>query len=44
MEKVVVVVVVTMREGSLGSVDRLDWEKRREERLAAASSVVNELG
>jgi hypothetical protein len=44
MEKVVVVVVVTMREASLGSVVRLDWEKRRDARLAAASSVVKEFG
>ncbi len=41
MEKVVVVVVVTMREGSLGSAERFDWENLRFERLAAASSLID---
>lgn len=38
MENVVVVVVVTIREGSLGSGMRLDWENLREPRLLMASS------
>ena len=41
---VVVVVVVMMRCGSFGSAERFDWLKRRDERLAAASSVVNVFG
>jgi len=40
IEKVVVVVVVTMREGSLGSGMRFDWENFREPRLLMASSEV----
>ena len=44
MLNVVVVVVVMIRDGSLGSVVRLDWEKRKEARFAAASSVVNVFG
>jgi len=44
IEKVVVVVVVITREGSLGSGPRLDWENLREARLAAASSVEKEFG
>ena len=40
MEKVVVVVVVTMREGSLGSGIRLDWENLSEPRFVMASSDV----
>ena len=39
IEKVVVVVVVITREGSLGSGPRFDWENLREARLAAASSL-----
>jgi hypothetical protein len=39
MEKVVVVVVVTTREGSLGSGPRLDCENLREARFCAASSL-----
>ena len=39
IEKVVVVVVVTMRVGSLGSGPRLDWENFRFARLRAASSL-----
>ena len=39
MEKVVVVVVVTIRPGSLGSAALLDWENLREPRLDAASSL-----
>jgi hypothetical protein len=39
IEKVVVVVVVMMREGSLGSADRFDWENLSEARLALASSL-----
>lgn len=39
IEKVVVVVVVMMREGSLGSADRFDWENLSEARLAHASSL-----
>jgi hypothetical protein len=38
MEKVVVVVVVTMREGSLGSGMRFDCENFNEPRLLIASS------
>lgn len=38
MEKVVVVVVVTILEGSLGSGMRLDWENFRDPRLLIASS------
>lgn len=44
MEKVVVVVVVTTREGSLGSGPRFDCENFREARFCAASSVEKELG
>lgn len=44
MVNVVVVVVVMIRCGSLGSVDLLDWEKRKDERFCAASSVVNVFG
>lgn len=40
IEKVVVVVVVVMRAGSLGSTERLDWENLREERLATASFLL----
>ena len=40
MEKVVVVVVVTIRDGSLGSGIRLDWENLSEPRLLIASSDV----
>jgi hypothetical protein len=40
MEKVVVVVVVTMREGSRGSGPRLDWANLRLERWATASSLI----
>lgn len=40
MEKVVVVVVVTIREGSFGSGMRLDWENFSEPRLFIASSEV----
>jgi hypothetical protein len=39
IEKVVVVVVVITREGSLGSGPRFDWENLREARFAAASSL-----
>jgi len=39
MVKVVVVVLVITRDGSLGSGTRLDWENLREARLAAASSL-----
>jgi hypothetical protein len=39
IEKVVVVVFVITREGSLGSGTRLDWENLREARFAAASSL-----
>jgi hypothetical protein len=38
MEKVVVVVVVTIREGSLGSGIRFDCENLRDPRLLMASS------
>lgn len=38
MEKVVVVVVVTIREGSLGSGIRFDCENLRDPRLLIASS------
>ena len=41
MEKVVVVVVVTMRDGSLGSGIRFDCENLREPRLLMASSDKN---
>jgi hypothetical protein len=41
MEKVVVVVVVTMRVGSRGSGPRLDWANLRFERWATASSLIN---
>jgi len=44
MEKVVVVVVVTTREGSLGSGPRLDWENLREARFCTASSLKKVLG
>src|ERR1700743_158597 len=40
MEKVVVVVVVTILEGSLGSGMRLDWENLSEPRFIMASSDV----
>ena len=43
MLNVVVVVVVMILEGSLGSAVLFDWEKRREARFVAASSVVKEL-
>lgn len=43
MLNVVVVVVVTTREGSFGSGVRFDCENLRAERFSAASSVVNEL-
>jgi hypothetical protein len=39
MEKVVVVVVVTTREGSLGSGPRLEEENLREAKFWAASSL-----
>lgn len=39
MEKVVVVVVVTMREDSRGSGPRFDWENFSEARFLAASSL-----
>ena len=39
IEKVVVVVVVTMREGSRGSGPRLDCENLRAARFCAASSL-----
>lgn len=39
IEKVVVVVVVTIREGSRGSGPRLDWENLRDARFKAASSL-----
>ena len=39
IEKVVVVVVVITREGSLGSGPRFDWENLREPRFWAASSL-----
>ena len=42
IEKVVVVVVVTMREGSRGSGPRFDWENLRAARFAAASSLMSE--
>ena len=38
IEKVVVVVVVTTRDESLGSGMRFDWENLREPRLLIASS------
>lgn len=41
IEKVVVVVVVTILVGSLGSGMRFDWENLSEPRLVSASSVVN---
>lgn len=44
MLNVVVVVVVTTREGSLGSGVRFDWENFKADRFSAASSVVKELG
>jgi hypothetical protein len=44
IEKVVVVVVVTTREGSLGSGPRFDCENLSEAKFCAASSVENELG
>jgi hypothetical protein len=40
IEKVVVVVVVTMREESLGSGIRFDWENLRDPKLLIASSDV----
>lgn len=40
MENVVVVVVVTIRDGSFGSGIRFDWENLREPRFVIASSVV----
>ena len=40
MEKVVVVVVVTIREGSRGSGPRFDWENLSEARFLAASSLM----
>lgn len=39
IEKVVVVVVVITREGSLGSGPRFDWENFSEARFWAASSL-----
>jgi hypothetical protein len=33
MENVVVVVVVTMREGSFGSAERFDWENLSDDRF-----------
>ena len=39
MEKVVVVVVVTIRDGSRGSGPRLDWENLSDARFLAASSL-----
>ena len=41
MEKVVVVVVVTIREGSFGSGMRFDCENLRDPRFVMASSDVN---
>lgn len=41
MEKVVVVVVVTILDGSLGSGIRFDWENLSDPRFVIASSVVN---
>ena len=38
MEKVVVVVVVTILDGSFGSGMRLDWENFRDPKLLMASS------
>lgn len=40
IEKVVVVVVVTIREGSFGSGIRFDWENFKDPRLLMASSEV----
>lgn len=40
MEKVVVVVVVTIRDGSLGSGMRFDWENFKDPKLLIASSDV----
>jgi hypothetical protein len=40
IEKVVVVVVVTILEGSFGSGIRFDWENLRDPRLLIASSDV----
>lgn len=42
MENVVVVVVVTTREGSLGSGPRFDWENLSDARFWAASSLERE--
>jgi hypothetical protein len=42
IEKVVVVVVVIIREGSLGSGPRFDCENLRDARLRAASSLEKE--
>lgn len=42
MEKVVVVVVVTIRDGSFGSGIRLDCENFRDPKLLIASSDKNE--
>src|ERR1700704_1164210 len=42
IENVVVVVVVTIREGSFGSGMRLDWENFRDPKLLIASSDKNE--
>jgi hypothetical protein len=42
MEKVVVVVVVTIREGSFGSGIRLDCENFKDPKLLMASSDKNE--
>jgi len=39
MVNVVVVVVVMILAGSLGSAERFDWENLREERLRHASSL-----
>ena len=39
IENVVVVVVVTTREGSLGSGPRLDWENLSDAKFCAASSL-----
>jgi hypothetical protein len=44
MEKVVVVVVVTIRLGSLGSGMRLDCENFKDPKLLIASSEANEKG
>ena len=44
IEKVVVVVVVTIRDLSLGSGPRLDWENFKEAKFRAASSLEKGFG